>query len=63
VWRLGDGWLAGYVQTSGPVTNAVIVGAGHMAAGDNRLAAQAMIEGWVMQTGPFTGGGVRPTMS
>ncbi|KAL6615630.1 hypothetical protein ACP70R_037900 [Stipagrostis hirtigluma subsp. patula] len=59
VWRLGDGRLAGYVQRSGPLANAVIVGAGHMAAGDNRPAAQAMIEGWVLQTGPFAGAAAR----
>ncbi|KAG8056122.1 hypothetical protein GUJ93_ZPchr0001g32448 [Zizania palustris] len=53
VWRLGDGQLAGYVQSSGALANAVIVGAGHMAAGDNRPAAQAMIEGWVLQTRQF----------
>ncbi|KAL6842600.1 hypothetical protein ACP4OV_027444 [Aristida adscensionis] len=58
VWKLGEGRrrrLAGYVQSSGPLANVVIVGAGHMAAGDNRPAAQAMIEGWVLQTGPFAG--------
>ncbi|KAL5226685.1 hypothetical protein ABZP36_014950 [Zizania latifolia] len=53
VWRLGDGQLAGYVQRSGALANAVIVGAGHMAAGDNRPATQAMIEGWVLQTRQF----------
>jgi vitellogenic carboxypeptidase-like protein len=47
------------VQRSGALANAVIVGAGHMAAGDNRPAAQAMIEGWVLQTGPFDGSGQR----
>ncbi|XP_052139940.1 serine carboxypeptidase-like 50 [Oryza glaberrima] len=59
VWRLGDEQLAGYVQRSGALANVVIVGAGHMAAGDNRPAAQAMIEGWVLQTGPFDGSGQR----
>jgi len=64
VWRLGSGRLAGYVQRSGALANVVIVGAGHMAAGDNRPAAQAMIEGWVLQTGPFAGaGGARSSTS
>ncbi|KAK3164844.1 hypothetical protein QOZ80_1AG0025540 [Eleusine coracana subsp. coracana] len=66
VWRVGDHGqqqLAGYVQASGPLANVIIVGAGHMAAGDNRPAAQAMIEGWVMQTGPFAGGGALPSLS
>jgi vitellogenic carboxypeptidase-like protein len=62
VWKLGGGRLAGYVQSSGALSNTVIVGAGHMAAGDNRPAAQAMIEGWVLQTGPFaTAGGQAST--
>ncbi|KAG2590317.1 hypothetical protein PVAP13_5NG275200 [Panicum virgatum] len=55
--------LAGYVQRSGALANVVIVGAGHMAAGDNRPAAQAMIEGWVLQTGPFAGAGARSSTS
>lgn len=59
VWRLGGGQLAGYVQRSGVLANAVIVGAGHMAPGDNGPAAQAMIEGWVLQTGPFAGSGAQ----
>ena len=63
VWRLGSGRLAGYVQRSGALANVVIVGAGHMAAGDNRPAAQAMIEGWVLQTGPFAGAGARSSTS
>ncbi|KAF0906797.1 hypothetical protein E2562_012582 [Oryza meyeriana var. granulata] len=63
LWRLGDGQLAGYVQRSGALANAVIVGAGHMAAGDNRPATQAMIEGWVLQTGPFDGRGAPQSTS
>ncbi|PAN29570.1 hypothetical protein PAHAL_5G235100 [Panicum hallii] len=63
VWRLGSGRLAGYVQRSGALANVVIVGAGHMAAGDNRPAAQAMIEGWVLQTGPFAGAGAQSSTS
>ncbi|CAO2179101.1 unnamed protein product [Urochloa humidicola] len=55
--------LAGYVQSSGALTNVVIVGAGHMAAGDNGPAAQAMIEGWVLQTGPFAGNGTQSSTS
>ncbi|KAK8453183.1 hypothetical protein SEVIR_5G243000v4 [Setaria viridis] len=63
VWRLESGRLAGYVQRSGTLANVVIVGAGHMAAGDNRPAAQAMIEGWVLQTGPFAGAGAQSSTS
>ncbi|CAO2170717.1 unnamed protein product [Urochloa humidicola] len=51
--------LAGYVQRSGALANVIIVGAGHMAAGDNGPVAQAMIEGWVLQTGPFAGNGTQ----
>ncbi|CAN6194271.1 unnamed protein product [Urochloa humidicola] len=58
VWKPwgDDGALAGYVQAHEPLTNVVVVGAGHMAAGDNRPATQAMIEGWVLRDGPFRGG-------
>ncbi|CAL4975155.1 unnamed protein product [Urochloa decumbens] len=63
VWRLESGRLAGYVQRSGALANVVIVEAGHMAAGDNRPAAQAMIEGWVLQAGPFAGDGAQPSTS
>ncbi|CAL5048764.1 unnamed protein product [Urochloa decumbens] len=61
VWKpWGDGVLAGHVQAWGTLTNVVVAGAGHMAAGDNRPAAQAMIEGWVLQDGPFAGGADGP---
>jgi vitellogenic carboxypeptidase-like protein len=63
VWRLENEQLAGYVQRSGALANVVIVGAGHMTAGDNRPAAQAMIEGWVLQTRPFAGAGTQPSTS
>ncbi|CAN6163432.1 unnamed protein product [Urochloa humidicola] len=58
VWKpWGDhGVLAGHVQGYGPLTNMVVAGAGHMAAGDNRPATQAMIERWVLREKPFHGG-------
>ncbi|KAF8658446.1 hypothetical protein HU200_058897 [Digitaria exilis] len=54
VWKpWGDGVLAGHVQMWGPLANMVVAGAGHMAAGDNRPATQAMIEAWVRKEWPF----------
>ncbi|KAF8687789.1 hypothetical protein HU200_042725 [Digitaria exilis] len=54
VWKpWTDGVLAGYVQTWGPLANMVVAGAGHVAAGDNRRATQAMIEAWVRKEWPF----------
>ncbi|KAK1698544.1 hypothetical protein QYE76_015241 [Lolium multiflorum] len=57
VWRIagegGEEELAGYVQRSGVLTQAVVYGAGHLVPADNGRAAQEMIEDWVTQTGLF----------
>ncbi|CAI0415373.1 unnamed protein product [Linum tenue] len=57
VWRV-DGLLAGYVQRSetGRLTHAVVLGAGHLVPTDQPVNAQAMIEGWILETGPFAAG-------
>jgi len=57
VWRTEDGELAGYVQRSGALAHVVVYGAGHLVPADNGHAAQEMIEGWVLGTGPFGRGG------
>ncbi|XP_062105264.1 serine carboxypeptidase-like 50 [Humulus lupulus] len=52
VWKV-NGELAGYVQNWGSLTNAVVLGAGHLAPADQALNTQAMIEDWVLDKGLF----------
>ncbi|PON78771.1 Serine carboxypeptidase-like [Parasponia andersonii] len=52
VWRV-NGELAGYVQRWGSLTNAVVLGAGHLVPTDQALNSQAMIEDWVLGKGLF----------
>lgn len=54
VWRV-EGEVAGYVQSWGNLTNVVVSGAGHLAPADRRMNTQAMIEGWVLQSGDLFG--------
>ncbi|XP_020595804.1 serine carboxypeptidase-like 50 [Phalaenopsis equestris] len=53
-WRV-EGEVAGTVQSWGNLTHVVVLGAGHLAAADRRMNTQAMIEGWVLQSGSFFG--------
>lgn len=53
-WRV-EGEVAGTVQRLGNLTHAVVFDAGHLAAADRRMNTQAMIEGWVLQTGGLFG--------
>lgn len=57
VWRSSQGRLAGYVQRYGALAHVAVNGAGHFVPAANRRAAQEMIEGWVLETGLFGGGG------
>lgn len=52
VWRV-NGALAGYVQRSGSLSQAVVLGAGHLVPTDQPLSAQVMIEDWVLEKGLF----------
>ncbi|KAL5553413.1 hypothetical protein UlMin_040814 [Ulmus minor] len=52
VWKV-KGELAGYVQKWRSLSNAVVLGAGHLAPSDQALSSQAMIEDWVLDKGPF----------
>uniref|UniRef100_A0ACD5T6T8 Uncharacterized protein n=1 Tax=Avena sativa TaxID=4498 RepID=A0ACD5T6T8_AVESA len=60
VWRIAgrepEGELAGYVQSHGALAHVVVHGAGHFVPAGNGRAAQAMIEGWISQTGIFVAG-------
>ncbi|CAN1164982.1 Serine carboxypeptidase-like 50 [Linum perenne] len=53
VWEGDDGLIAGYVQKWGSLTQAVVLGAGHLVPSDQPISAQAMIEGWILETGAF----------
>ncbi|CAI0377243.1 unnamed protein product [Linum tenue] len=56
VWRvLGNGDLAGYVQSYGGLSHVVVLGAGHMVQADQGVNSQAMIEDWVLERGLFGG--------
>ncbi|XP_062111096.1 serine carboxypeptidase-like 50 [Humulus lupulus] len=55
VWKV-NGELAGYVQKWGSLTNAVVLGAGHLVPTDQALNSQAMIEDWVLDRGLFKKG-------
>ncbi|CAN0888237.1 Serine carboxypeptidase-like 50 [Linum grandiflorum] len=61
VWQSDDGLLAGYVQRWGSLTEAVVLGAGHLVPTDQPMNAQAMIEGWILETGFFGGSSVDHT--
>ncbi|PKA64721.1 Serine carboxypeptidase-like 50 [Apostasia shenzhenica] len=52
VWRV-EGEVAGYLQRWGKLTHVVVSGAGHLVPVDQGRTAQAMIEGWVLQSGPL----------
>ncbi|XP_023534651.1 serine carboxypeptidase-like 50 isoform X3 [Cucurbita pepo subsp. pepo] len=52
IWSVGDE-LAGYVQTWKSLSNAVVLGAGHLVPSDQALNSQAMIEDWVLEKGLF----------
>ncbi|XP_062111097.1 serine carboxypeptidase-like 50 [Humulus lupulus] len=52
VWTV-NGEVAGYVQRWGSLTNAVVLGAGHMVPTDQALNSLSMIEDWVLEQGLF----------
>ncbi|MBA0572752.1 hypothetical protein Golob_003074 [Gossypium lobatum] len=54
IWRV-NGEVAGYVQKWEHLTNVVVLGAGHILPADQPLNSQAMIEGWVLESGLFGG--------
>lgn len=51
-WRVKQA-LAGYVQKFGNLSNAVVLGAGHLMPADQPLISQTMIEDWVLDKGLF----------
>ncbi|KAL9364600.1 hypothetical protein Peur_042473 [Populus x canadensis] len=52
VWKV-NGVLAGYVQKWSRLSNAVVLGAGHLVPTDQAANSQAMIEDWVLERGVF----------
>lgn len=52
IWKV-NGALAGYVQKYGSLSNAVVLGAGHLVPTDQAVNSQAMIEDWVLEKGLF----------
>ncbi|TYI34188.1 hypothetical protein ES332_A04G186000v1 [Gossypium tomentosum] len=50
-----NGEVAGYVQKWENLTNVVVLGGGHILPADQPLNSQAMIEGWVLESGLFGG--------
>ncbi|XP_020570608.1 serine carboxypeptidase-like 50 [Phalaenopsis equestris] len=52
VWRV-EGEVAGYLQKWGNLNHVVVSGAGHLVPADQGRSTQAMIEGWVLETGDF----------
>ncbi|KAK9935322.1 hypothetical protein M0R45_022428 [Rubus argutus] len=54
VWRVRGDELAGYVQTWESLSNVVVSRAGHLVPADQPLNSQAMIEGWILETGLFS---------
>ncbi|PRQ40920.1 putative carboxypeptidase C [Rosa chinensis] len=54
VWRGRGDELAGYVQKWKSLSNVVVSRAGHLVPADQPLNSQAMIEGWILETGLFS---------
>lgn len=52
IWKV-NGELAGYVQNWKSLTNAVVLGAGHLLPTDQAVNSQVMIEDWVLERGSF----------
>ncbi|XP_004298466.1 PREDICTED: serine carboxypeptidase-like 50 [Fragaria vesca subsp. vesca] len=53
VWRGRGDELAGYVQRWKSLSNVVVSRAGHLVPADQPMNSQAMIEGWILETGLF----------
>ncbi|PQQ20851.1 serine carboxypeptidase-like 50 [Prunus yedoensis var. nudiflora] len=54
VWKVNGDELSGYVQKWGSLSHVVISRAGHLVPADQPLNSQAMIEGWILETGLFS---------
>ncbi|VVA33803.1 PREDICTED: serine carboxypeptidase [Prunus dulcis] len=54
VWKVNGDELSGYVQKWGSLSHVVVSRAGHLVPADQPLNSQAMIEGWILETGLFS---------
>ncbi|CAB4295768.1 unnamed protein product [Prunus armeniaca] len=54
VWKVNGDELFGYVQKWGSLSHVVVSRAGHLVPADQPLNSQAMIEGWILETGLFS---------
>lgn len=54
VWKVNGDELSGYVQKWESLSHVVISRAGHLVPADQPLNSQAMIEGWILETGLFS---------
>lgn len=52
IWKV-NGYLAGFVQKLGSLSQVVVLGAGHLVPTDQAVNSQVMIEDWVLEKGLF----------